>query len=602
MGLAENQQFYRDVADLLQKWGWEPEFYPGWTTRTNGSAVRTPTAATVHHTGGYATSTAYLVNPTDRPELVVLANVHITRNHRIIVLAAGSASHGGYTHKACYDRVVNGTAPLDRDLVPGADSKTFSINTYTIGIEVDGPGGSQEWDDWMFRATLAFCAAANIVGKWMIDGKNARVGGHKEHTKRKPGDPYMSMGELRTLVGAAVTSGLPVPPPGVEPPTTTTTTTAPVVTTTTTTEPPVTTTTTTPAPTTTTTTTVKIPKFPLPKGYYFGPKDGPKESVSGYYHTQADGTKGHDGLQLAQEQLKALGYLSGKPDGLYGSDTNQAAKKAQIAANKRGAGLQVDGLIGESTWPWLWTLQSGATTTTTTTQKPTTTTTTTKNPGGDVDFRFGLAAQRAKRWGGTDNYDQKAAEVKEILNPSLLAVTETEPKMLQALLKVFGSSWDSRSHRGGYIRFLFDTRKWEVRAVKNYMAPDTVHGGLLVPVVNKTNGLGMDVLVIHPRPSSVASETQKATDIRNSLALLGTWPRIVTGDMNMDADKLMAAQNLYRASPKQDSVDGSGKIQYYDAIYLDKGDAAKVVARASSMHEAKWSDHDYVLGNLTGKG
>ena len=212
MSLATNAALYRAVAKLLTSWGWPVEYAAGWETRTNGSAIRTPSAVTVHHTGGKATATSYLLNPRDRPQLKVLANMHITHDHRIKILAAGSTSHGGYTHEACYDRVVQGTAPLDRDLVPGADSLTFSINTRTVGIEVDGAGGKSEWDAWTIRAVVATSAAWQIVTGWMRDGKAPRVGAHKEHTKRKPGDPYMSMGELRTRVAAVVASGKPYGP------------------------------------------------------------------------------------------------------------------------------------------------------------------------------------------------------------------------------------------------------------------------------------------------------------------------------------------------------------------------------------------------------
>lgn len=212
MSLATNAALYRAVAKLLTSWGWPVEYAAGWETRTNGSAIRTPSAVTVHHTGGKATATSYLLNPRDRPQLKVLANMHITHDHRIKILAAGSTSHGGYTHEPCYQRVVQGTAPLDRDLVPGADSRTFSINTRTVGIEVDGAGGKSEWDAWTIRAVVATSAAWQIVTGWMRDGKAPRVGAHKEHTKRKPGDPWMSMGELRTRVAAVVASGNPYGP------------------------------------------------------------------------------------------------------------------------------------------------------------------------------------------------------------------------------------------------------------------------------------------------------------------------------------------------------------------------------------------------------
>lgn len=213
MALADNVKFYEDVVALLRSWGWTPEFWPGWKTRTNGTTVTTPKALTVHHTGGKATATSYIAFPPDRPQLRVLANVHITAAHKIVIVAAGTASHGGYTHEPCYTRVVQGTAPLNRDLVPGADSSTFSINRYTVGLEVDGAGGANEWDEWTQRAVLAFAVACERVAGWSKAGGNPRVGAHKEHTRRKPGDPYMNMGTLRTLVLAHLTADGAVRPP-----------------------------------------------------------------------------------------------------------------------------------------------------------------------------------------------------------------------------------------------------------------------------------------------------------------------------------------------------------------------------------------------------
>ena len=164
MGLQENAAYYQKVGALLTDWGWDDflNWWPGWQTRTNSGPVKTPLAVTVHHTGGVATATSYLINPVDRPKLKVLANIHIDAlERRIRFICAGGASHGGYTYQPCYDRVIAGTAPLDRDLVPGPDSTTFSINRVTVGIEVDGAGGADEWDDWTYRAAVATAAVSD---------------------------------------------------------------------------------------------------------------------------------------------------------------------------------------------------------------------------------------------------------------------------------------------------------------------------------------------------------------------------------------------------------------------------------------------------------
>ena len=87
--------------------------------------------------------------------------------------------------------------------------------------------------------------------------------------------------------------------------------------------------------------TPDAPKFPLPKGWYFGPKSGPKSSVSGYYSHRSD-------LKSWQQRMKDRGW-SITPDGLYGPRTATVARKFQ--AEKK---LAVDSLIGVKTWNAAW--------------------------------------------------------------------------------------------------------------------------------------------------------------------------------------------------------------------------------------------------------
>lgn len=86
----------------------------------------------------------------------------------------------------------------------------------------------------------------------------------------------------------------------------------------------------------------KAPKFPLPRGHYFGPKSGPASSVSGYYSHRAD-------LKKWQAQMRERGW-SITADGLYGPTTAKVAR--QFQAEK---GLPVDGLVGIQTWGAAWT-------------------------------------------------------------------------------------------------------------------------------------------------------------------------------------------------------------------------------------------------------
>lgn len=88
----------------------------------------------------------------------------------------------------------------------------------------------------------------------------------------------------------------------------------------------------------------RIPPFPLNRGYYFGPKTGPAQSVSGYYSHRND-------LRVWQQQMRNRGWDIAT-DGLYGSQDAKVA--AQFQKEK---GLTVDGLIGEQTWMAAWTFK-----------------------------------------------------------------------------------------------------------------------------------------------------------------------------------------------------------------------------------------------------
>ncbi len=95
---------------------------------------------------------------------------------------------------------------------------------------------------------------------------------------------------------------------------------------------------------------VGVPKFPLRKGWYFGPESGPDESVSGYH-----GNSGH--LARWQKQMRtgravppAKVAWNLAVDGLYGPETERVTRAFQ--AEK---GLHVDGLIGALTWRAAWT-------------------------------------------------------------------------------------------------------------------------------------------------------------------------------------------------------------------------------------------------------
>lgn len=208
---------HRKAFDLLDKWGWGPflAYRAGWEKRGNGHRQpRVQDSVMIHHTGGIATSADYLVRGDPGRDLPgPLCNVHIDPgDRRIRLLGAGPASHAGNGTKANYDRMRAGTAPSLGDMAPRRPDGAWSANRYSAGVEVDGVGGSREWDDWTKRAVLAVSTAFNIAGGWAKDGKLGRVWAHKEHTTRKPGDPFADMGVLRRAVRDAIASSAVIGP------------------------------------------------------------------------------------------------------------------------------------------------------------------------------------------------------------------------------------------------------------------------------------------------------------------------------------------------------------------------------------------------------
>jgi len=96
---------------------------------------------------------------------------------------------------------------------------------------------------------------------------------------------------------------------------------------------------------------VPAPRFPLPRGWYFGPLSGPINSVSGFRHRLTTGRRGHRGLQAWQRRMIARGWDLGQTgaDGLFGDDTARV-----VRAFQSDKGLVVDGKLGPATWAAAW--------------------------------------------------------------------------------------------------------------------------------------------------------------------------------------------------------------------------------------------------------
>lgn len=90
--------------------------------------------------------------------------------------------------------------------------------------------------------------------------------------------------------------------------------------------------------------------FPLPSGFYFGPKGGPDASVSGFYGRSFKGTKDRDWIKRYGSQLGKRGWnlkrhLPSGNDGLFGSEYASLTKAFQ-----KDQGLRATGRLDKSTW------------------------------------------------------------------------------------------------------------------------------------------------------------------------------------------------------------------------------------------------------------
>lgn len=100
------------------------------------------------------------------------------------------------------------------------------------------------------------------------------------------------------------------------------------------------------------------PAYPLPAGYYFGPLDGPNESISCMAPNGSD-HKYRPYLAQWQQRMIDRGweecFTRYGADGMYG-ETLAVSEAGQCALQfQEQKGLTVDGLIGPQTWNAAWT-------------------------------------------------------------------------------------------------------------------------------------------------------------------------------------------------------------------------------------------------------
>ena len=210
------------AAEYARERGVTVTFEPGWETRS-GSKGRDMKVRLIsmHHTGGDHTSIAYLRDGDPARGLGTLCNAAVKRDGTVHVISARYTSNEGYNDKAAFDALVDGRAPMDREVKPGADdSPKWSANSESFVIEVIDRGDA--WEPHVYRAATVF--SAGLVEAYNLSRSNPPLGGHKELTRRKA-DPWYDMAATRRDVrdilagaGAQMPAGVtPAPEPVAEP-------------------------------------------------------------------------------------------------------------------------------------------------------------------------------------------------------------------------------------------------------------------------------------------------------------------------------------------------------------------------------------------------
>lgn len=279
--------------DKLQ---WRSDF--GWTPYSP-AAHATPRSGLVVH---YDSADQGLA---DKPHSACIAYWKRTRGFH-----TGSArgwTDIGYSFMACAHGCVMEGRGLFRQQAaqPGGNSTYYSVTLAT------GPRD---------RVTDAQINAVRQLREWLMEPDSSIAGtvkGHRNFVSTScPGDKAYRMVRDGTFAQPAVwgdetpappTPTQPAPKPSPKP---------------------------SPAP-------AKAPDFPLPRGWYFGPRSGPPHSVSGYYSHRG-------GLKRWQRRMRDRGWTI-TVDGLYGTQTAAVARAFQ--AEK---GLGVDGKVGVQTWKAAW--------------------------------------------------------------------------------------------------------------------------------------------------------------------------------------------------------------------------------------------------------
>lgn len=176
------------IVDLLRGWGRRVEVMP-YAYTWNPNKRETYIQCGVEHWTAGNTPTDYI--KIGRKGLPLLANWHLLRDGTLRLVSVAYANHSGQVTSANLTALLGDRAPMDRDMIPGVDSKSVSANRY-VGLEANAWPGAPFTPEQHQSATALWAAIAK-VGEW----GSPRVAGHKELTSRKPGDPSHPMWQRR---------------------------------------------------------------------------------------------------------------------------------------------------------------------------------------------------------------------------------------------------------------------------------------------------------------------------------------------------------------------------------------------------------------------
>jgi len=373
---------------------------------------------------------------------------------------------------------------------------------------VDGGGGSDEWDDWAYRAAVATAAACQVVAGWPV-GEAPRVGAHKEHTRRKPTDPEVNMGTFRTDVLDCI-------------------------------------------------------------AHPWGPPSGRPEFVLGDRVLSRNGNdKGPDVADLIR-LLIALDFtlfpddefgpaVEGAvidfqsshgltPDGIVRLDTVEALKRAltQPAATDIETPPPVAGQ-GRSEAP----------------QAP--------PMVHERKFRFGQANLQAERFGGIDDDSPRRGEfLRDKLDCSIYALSEVSESARNAIRSVLGAD-RFKVFPVGFVCVLWDSAKWQHAGKKSVDFGTSIHGAVRVTLGDlRGSGLTMDVISMHVRPKVIAALPDQQSDIRKAMEALRRpgVPTLVAGDFNTGtAFDIIEPFGFIRSTSSVNTLNNPG-TQRLDAVFF----------------------------------